>query len=233
MCDLARALANTDREGAGPGLAGHQPAQSQLQLQSRPAGRAGLQVSRQSGTSRWRIRWDSTHLRPTGWISCQQQRDAVCLLADWPEVMTVSPLSPPPPFVPLTSPVISPHLMQKFSSKTDWRREALHYNALSGGERGETSRAVFGQKAGLYSVWVIAFYGNNLVTGWLLATSPSKMMELCMLACWFLITDDFNLCHETIVTTVTIVSEQTLQTGPDFTACQTATNLQWEKMLFS
>ena len=82
MCDLARALANTDREGAGPGLAGHQPAQSQLQLQSRPAGRAGLQVSRQSGTSRWRIRWDSTHLRPTGWISCQQQRDAVCLLAD-------------------------------------------------------------------------------------------------------------------------------------------------------
>ena len=58
--------------------------------------------------------------------------------------------------------------------------------------------------------------------------------------CWVLLTDDFNLHHETIVTigtigstgsTGSIVTEQTLQTGPAFTACQTATNLQLRENL--
>ena len=56
--------------------------------------------------------------------------------------------------------------------------------------------------------------------------------------CWDLLTDDFNLYHETIVTTGTtgttgtIVTEQTLQTGPAFTAftaCQTATTFTVER----
>ena len=53
--------------------------------------------------------------------------------------------------------------------------------------------------------------------------------------CWVLLTDDFNLYHETIVTTGTtgtIVTEQTLQTGPVFTAftvCQTATTFTVER----
>ena len=51
-------------------------------------------------------------------------------------------------------------------------------------------------------------------------------MLAAMLALWVLLPDDFNFYHETTVSIVSIVTEQTLQTGPAFTACQTATNLE-------
>ena len=53
-------------------------------------------------------------------------------------------------------------------------------------------------------------------------TGTRKIIKFyaCWLLCWVLLTDDFNFYHETTVT------EQTLQTGPAFTACQAATNLE-------
>ena len=163
MCDLALALACQTLTGWRGGSC-RAPAGPQLQLHSGPA-RCGLDCADLESV-RHNMGSDGTDsvsplslslslslsLRPPC-VSAVNNKGIpfVCLLSDHDSDHQGDPPSLAES-VPLTIPVLSRHLMHKLSSKRDSRTEGLHYNALSGGQRGETNRAVFGQKAGLYLV---------------------------------------------------------------------------------